>query len=184
MENSVFLTERSIWNSHAKRHRNGKIKVGIQSKSGIAMKILGVSLILLTIYAFMTFDYKDIDFFDAVSATFHNIKAVFLQPKLSRDSVSSILYQLLITFCLGVLSTVFGAVLAFFCSLLCAKNISSSVTANIIKSIVALVRAVPTVLWVLIFAVSAGGRSWKRCSCCWSDISQLCLSHKGLCGVH
>ena len=51
MENSVFLTERSIWNSHAKRHRNGKIKVGIQSKSGIAMKILGVSLILLTIYA-------------------------------------------------------------------------------------------------------------------------------------
>ena len=108
MENSVFLTERSIWNSHAKRHRNGKIKVGIQSKSGIAMKILGVSLILLTIYAFMTFDYKDIDFFDAVSATFHNIKAVFLQPKLSRDSVSSILYQLLITFCLGVLSTVFG----------------------------------------------------------------------------
>ena len=112
MENSVFLTERSIWNSHAKRHRNGKIKVGIQSKSGIAMKILGVSLILLTIYAFMTFDYKDIDFFDAVSATFHNIKAVFLQPKLSRDSVSSILYQLLITFCLGVLSTVFGAVLA------------------------------------------------------------------------
>lgn len=156
MENSVFLTERSIWNSHAKRHRNGKIKVGIQSKSGIAMKILGVSLILLTIYAFMTFDYKDIDFFDAVSATFHNIKAVFLQPKLSRDSVSSILYQLLITFCLGVLSTVFGAVLAFFCSLLCAKNISSSVTANIIKSIVALVRAVPTVLWVLIFAVSAG----------------------------
>ena len=58
MENSVFLTERSIWNSHAKRHRNGKIKVGIQSKSGIAMKILGVSLILLTIYAFMTFDYK------------------------------------------------------------------------------------------------------------------------------
>ena len=130
MENSVFLTERSIWNSHAKRHRNGKIKVGIQSKSGIAMKILGVSLILLTIYAFMTFDYKDIDFFDAVSATFHNIKAVFLQPKLSRDSVSSILYQLLITFCLGVLSTVFGAVLAFFCSLLCAKNISSSVTAN------------------------------------------------------
>lgn len=70
--------------------------------------------------------------------------------------MSSILYQLLITFCLGVLSTVFGAVLAFFCSLLCAKNISSSVTANIIKSIVALVRAVPTVLWVLIFAVSAG----------------------------
>ena len=43
MENSVFLTERSIWNSHAKRHRNGKIKVGIQSKSGIAMKILGTA---------------------------------------------------------------------------------------------------------------------------------------------
>ncbi|WP_244094657.1 PhnE/PtxC family ABC transporter permease [Dorea formicigenerans] len=47
-------------------------------------------------------------------------------------------------------------ILAFFCSLLCAKNISNLHVANIIKSVVALVRAVPTVLWVLIFAVSAG----------------------------
>lgn len=156
MENEAVLIEKSICFPYVKRCKSGKIKIGIQNKSSIVLKLLVTSLLLLTIYAFTTFDYKDIDFFDAVSATIHNIKAVFLEPKLSRDSVSTILYQLLITFCLGVLSTVFGAILAFFCSLLCAKNISSSVTANIIKSIVALVRAVPTVLWVLIFAVSAG----------------------------
>lgn len=141
---------------HARRHKNGRIKIGVQNKSSVVLKVLAALLIGLTIYAFVSFDYKEINFFDAVADTMHNIKTVFLEPRLSTDTISNVLYQLLVTFCLGILSTIFGAVLAFFCALLCAKNIASSWLANIIKSLVALVRAVPTVLWVLIFAVSAG----------------------------
>ena len=63
---------------------------------------------------------------------------------------------LLATFSLGALSTIFGALIAFFGALLCAKNIANHIAANIIKSFVALVRAVPTILWVLIFTVAAG----------------------------
>lgn len=139
----------------AKNHR-GKIKIGAKSKSSTAIKILVLTLVGLTVLAFFTFDYKSIDFGKAVSDTFRNINTVFFKPKLTRDTVSGVLYQLLITFCLGTLSTIFGAILAFFCSLLCAKNIANPAVANIIKSFVALIRAVPTVLWVLIFAVSAG----------------------------
>ncbi len=157
MQDTVALPQSVVVaDRHARRHRNGKIKVGVQSKSGIALKILIVVLIGLTVYAFLSFDYKEINFFDAVTATMHNIKTVFLEPKLSTDTIFNVLYQLLVTFCLGILSTIFGAILAFFCSLFCAKNIAASWLANIIKSLVALVRAVPTVLWVLIFAVSAG----------------------------
>ncbi|MGN0591716.1 MAG: PhnE/PtxC family ABC transporter permease [Ruminococcus sp.] len=141
---------------HARRHKDGRIKISVQNKSNIALKVLAAVLIGLTVYAFISFDYKEIDFFDAVSDTMHNIQTVFLKPRLSKDILSNVLYQLLITFCLGILSTIFGAVLAFFCALLCAKNIAASWLANLIKSLVALVRAVPTVLWVLIFAVSAG----------------------------
>ncbi|WP_295219369.1 ABC transporter permease subunit [Ruminococcus sp.] len=157
MQDTAVLSQNiSVADLHAQRHKNGRIKIGVQSKSGIALKILTAVLIGLTVYAFLSFDYKEIDFFQAIADTLHNIKTVFLKPRLSRDTISNALYQLLVTFCLGILSTIFGAVLAFFCSLLCAKNIAASWLANIIKSLVALVRAVPTVLWVLIFAVSAG----------------------------
>ena len=138
------------------RSRNGKIKIGARNKSQLAVKLLVLVLLSITVVAFVTFDYQGIDFGQAVTDTLHNIKTVFLEPELSRDTVGGVLYQLLVTFCLGTLSTLIGAVLAFFCSLLCARNIAHPVCVNIVKSVVAVARAVPTVLWVLIFAVSAG----------------------------
>lgn len=138
------------------RKPNGKIKIGAENQSNTVIKVLVATLLGLTVLAFLTFDYKEIDLFQAISDTGHNIRTVFVQPQLTRDTVTGVLYQLLITFCLGALSTLFGAILAFFCSLLCAKNIANPMIANVMKAIVALIRAVPTVLWVLIFAVSAG----------------------------
>ncbi len=138
------------------RSRKGKIKIGAKSKSQLAIKILVLVLLGITVVAFLTFDYQGIDFGKAVADTLHNIKTVFLEPRLTSDTIGGVLYQLLVTFCLGTLSTLIGAVLAFFCSLLCARNLAHPVCVNIIKSVVAVARAVPNVLWVLIFAVSAG----------------------------
>ena len=138
------------------KNKFGKIRIASHSKSNLAIKILFTCLIAITVFAFLTFDYKNINFGDAVLATVKNIKTVFLEPRLSKDTVSGVLYQLFVTFCLGVLSTLFGAAFALICSLFCARNISSPKVANVIKSIIAVIRAVPTVLWVLIFAVSAG----------------------------
>ncbi len=136
--------------------RKGKIKIGAKNKSRLAVKLLILGLLAITVAAFVTFDYQGIDFAKAVTDTLNNIKTVFLEPKLTRDTVTGVLYQLLITFSLGALSTIIGAILAFFCSLLCARNIAHPVCVAIVKSVVAVARAVPTVLWVLIFAVSAG----------------------------
>lgn len=155
MENSAVLPQRAV-QTHVRRNKNGTIKVGEINKSSVVLKILVGALLLLMVYAFWSFDYKEIQLGEAITATLHNMKIVFLEPQLSTDTMQNVLYQLLVTFCLGVLSTIFGAILAFFCALLCAKNLAPSALANTIKSLVALVRAVPTVLWVLIFAVSAG----------------------------
>lgn len=155
MENSAVLPQRAV-QTHVRRNKNGTIKVGAINKSSVVLKILVGALLLLTVYAFWSFDYKEIQLGEAITATLHNMKTVFLEPQLFTDTMQNVLYQLLVTFCLGVLSTIFGAILAFFCALLCAKNLAPSALANTIKSLVALVRAVPTVLWVLIFAVSAG----------------------------
>lgn len=141
---------------YIRKTAKGKIKTGAKSRSSVAIKLTVLVLLGLTIYGFLTFDYKNINFAEAVSSTLINIKTVFFMPRLTYDTTMGILHQLLITFSLGILSTIFGAIIAFFGALLCAKNISNHRTAIVVKSIVAFIRAVPTILWVLIFAVSAG----------------------------
>ncbi len=141
---------------HVRKNSAGKIKISAKSRSGSAVKLTMFVLLGLTVYGFLSFDYKDINFSEAINSTLNNIRTVFFAPRLTYDTTAGILYQLLVTFCLGVLSTIFGALIAFFGALLCAKNIARPHTAALVKSVVAFIRAVPTILWVLIFAVSAG----------------------------
>lgn len=158
MENTVLqqgLNTVDI-HKHARKNPYGKIKIGAKSKNGMAVRLTVLVLLALTVYGFLSFDYKDINLVEAAASTLRNIRTVFLAPKLTYDTTMGILYQLLVTFCLGILSTITGAVIAFFCALLCAKNIARPGTATVVKSVVAFIRAVPTILWVLIFAVSAG----------------------------
>ena len=134
----------------------GKIKTAAKSKSNAAIKMTVAILLGLTVYAFLSFDYKDINFYEAVAGTLNNARIMFGQPRLLYSSFPNALYALLITFALGVLSTIFGAIIAFFGALLCAKNIANPYIASIVRSLVAFIRAVPTILWVLIFTIAAG----------------------------
>ena len=140
----------------AEKTRNGKIRITAKSKSSLAVRMTLIVLFGFTALAFFTFDYKSIDFGSAVIDTLHNIGTAFFSPRLKYDSVLGVLHQLLVTFSLGVIATIYGAAIAFFGALLCAKNLANPHTANVVKALVAFVRAVPTILWVLIFAVSAG----------------------------
>ena len=135
-------------------NRGGKIKTAAKSKSGFAVKLTILVLMCLTVYGFLTFDYKNIDMAQAVTGTLNNAKVVFGQPRLRHSNLGNAMNALLVTFSLGALSTIFGAVIAFFGALLCAKNIANPVVAGVIKSFVAFIRAVPTILWVLIFTIA------------------------------
>jgi len=141
---------------HMRKSRKGKIKTAAATKSSVAIKWTIIILLGLTVYGFLTFDYKNINIAEAVVDTINNIKVLFGQPRLKYNTILGMLNALLVTFSLGVLATVFGTIIGFFGALLCAKNISNPITANIVKSAVAFVRAVPTILWVLIFTVAAG----------------------------
>jgi len=141
---------------HMRKTHGGKIKTTAISKSGTAIKLTVIMLLGLTLYGFLTFDYKNIDFAQAVASTLRNIKVVFGQPQLTHSAFAGLMKGLLITFSLAALTTIFGAIIALFGALLCAKNIANSAVAGVVKGFVALIRAVPTILWVLIFTVSAG----------------------------
>ena len=91
-----------------------------------------------------------------MSATLYNLKVMFLQPVLSHFTLWEAVYQIGLTMGLAFLSTILGAVLSLVIALFAAKNLSTKTVSNAIIVVVAFVRAVPTVLWVLIFAIAAG----------------------------
>ncbi|TDF94748.1 PhnE/PtxC family ABC transporter permease [Paenibacillus piri] len=126
------------------------------NKQAMAIRLTLTALAILTLYGFATFDYKDIQLLDAVYSMAITVKTMFFQPSINHFTFGDGLKQVSITLGLAFLTTLFGSFVALFLSLLAARNLSDPRLSIVIKGGVAFIRAVPTVLWVLIFAVAAG----------------------------
>jgi phosphonate transport system permease protein len=122
----------------------------------VVIRILLAALTLTTVYALTTIDYHSIDVAKAAADTLVNLKIIFLQPGSSHLTFGKALYEVVITLGLAFLTTLFGGVIALLLGLLSAQNLAPKMLTNVIKAFVAFIRAVPTILWVLIFAVAAG----------------------------
>ena len=156
ISNSPKINTTTDLEKHINRTKTGKIKI---KSSGHSQKVINATLIaltILTIYGFVTFDYKDLNFGSAVVQTLQNVKVMFLQPKLTHFTLIQGLKDVVITLALAFLTTLFGGILALFFGLFAARNLSNAYVSNIIRTFVAFIRAIPSVLWVLIFAVAAG----------------------------
>lgn len=138
--------------------KNSKGRISIKSGNKVERVMKGTVLVLFgqTILAFMSFNYSGLDLTKAIPETAYNLKVMFLEPALSHFTWGEALYQVGITLGLAFLSTILGAVLAFFLALMAATNLSHRWISKTVRILVAIVRAVPTVLWVLIFAIAAG----------------------------
>lgn len=136
--------------------QSGKIKITNWNKSKIVMTGTFLVLTFLTIYGFLTFDYKEINFIQATLDTMTNLKLMFLQANLSNFALAEAVYQVGLTVGLAFLATIIGAILSLFIAFFAAKNLAPKPLANTIIIIIAVIRAVPTVLWVFIFAIAAG----------------------------
>lgn len=139
-----------------RKSKTGSIKINSKDPSRVYLKIILGVLAILTIVGFSTFDYKGIDIVVALGETLDNLIVMFSQASLTHFSLLEALHQIGITISLSVLTTLIGGTIALVLGLFAAKNLSNPLISNVIKGFVSFVRAVPTVLWVLIFAVSAG----------------------------
>jgi phosphonate transport system permease protein len=113
-------------------------------------------LALMTVYGLSYIDSGGIELAKGVADTWANLKIIFLHPGSPHLSFFTALYEAVITLGLAFLTTLFGACIAVFLGLLGAQNLAPKPVTIVIKVFVAFVRAVPTILWVLIFAVTAG----------------------------
>lgn len=139
-----------------RRKRDGRINIKMGNKVDQVVTRTLIILTVLTIVAFVFFNYVGLEIKSAITETAHNLNVMFLHPAISHFSMEEAINQMVITLGLAFLATVIGAVIAFFLSLMAATNLSNKWTVRIVRVVVALIRAVPTVLWVLIFAIAAG----------------------------
>lgn len=138
------------------RQRPEKIPRKPFSRSALVLQLTVLALALTTIYSMVTLDTGDVAPGEGIRQMLINFKVMFTEPHFKHFTWTEALYAVLITIGLALLTTLLGAVLALFFGLLAARNLTGPVVSYWIKSAVACIRAVPTVLWVLIFAVSAG----------------------------
>ena len=105
-----------------KRNHAGKIKIKAWNKSQIVTMGTFAALLLLTVYGFLTFDYKEISLIEAVTATLHNLKVMFLQPVLSHFTLWEAVYQIGLTMGLGLSIDHFGCSSFFGYRIICCQE--------------------------------------------------------------
>ena len=135
-------------------HKNIKIKKITKQK--IYLYVTFTILFLLTIYTFATMDFGGVNIKIATKSLLKDLKLMFFAPRLSeRYTFLEVLNNLVITIALAVLSTIIGSIIALFLAFFSAKNLASEKSSKIIKVIMSFIRAIPTILWVMVFSVVA-----------------------------
>lgn len=139
------------------KNRNNKIKIKKWTTSRIALRVTFIVLLVITIFQVLTFEYStNFVLTEAVANFVRDIGRMFFQPRLSgRFPFSGLVYSLFVTIGLSVLTTILGALIAFFFALAAARNLSSKRLSTVVRVTMSFARAVPTILWVLVFAIIA-----------------------------
>ena len=141
----------------ARTSRSGKIKVHVASKSTVALYVVLSVLAAITVFALVVMDYGKVSFPAAMAAAVEDFVTMMTQPGLGGHfTLPDVIEGLFVSLALALLTTFIGAVIAFVLGLLAACNLSSQGMSNAIKVFMSVARALPTILWVLVFSVAIG----------------------------
>jgi len=133
-----------------------KIKIRKFTKSRFYLYTTLSVLSIITIYTLITMDFDNVNIAKATVHFFKDLKTMFFSPRLSdRYTYSQVFLSLSVTIALAVLTTIIGSFIALFFSFFAAKNLSSSYISKAVKIGITFIRAIPTILWVMVFSVVA-----------------------------
>ncbi|MGN0038562.1 MAG: PhnE/PtxC family ABC transporter permease [Coriobacteriales bacterium] len=143
--------------SAARMSRRGAIKVHVMSPANLALALFFAAVAAVTVFTLATMDFGKAQPLEAAQSAVADFWTMMVTPALAGHfSAADVAEGLLISLALALLTTTLGAVLAFLLGLFAASNLSSKRVSNAIKVLMSIARAVPTILWVLVFSVAIG----------------------------
>lgn len=125
-------------------------------RSSLALGFTLVVLVGTTVLGFFLLDTRGFEPGAATAKLFRNLWSMVSSPQAKHFTFLEAMGALAQTFGLGILTTLMGGGAAIILAPFASRNLSSAPAVAAIKAVVAFVRAVPTVIWVLIFAIGAG----------------------------
>ena len=144
------------------RDRAGRIRLTSRRGRNVSVQLTLAVLVALTVVTFVRMDYGDVDLVEASRLALSDFYAMMLQPALDPPmgaghfTWATVLESALITLAITAICTVLSAVVSFFLALAASENLSNPAVSNVVKGVVAVVRSIPTILWVLVFTVAIG----------------------------
>jgi phosphonate transport system permease protein len=135
---------------------SGRIVIRRPTGSAVALNATLGALVLLALVGFFLIDTKGIDLAKAGLETAAGFVKMFTAPAAHHFTIGEALEAVLTTLALAFLTTLIGAVVALVLGLLASRNLTNARVSVAIKGFISFIRAVDTVLWVLIFAIGAG----------------------------
>lgn len=155
-KNLLFSEEKLSKHKGLEKSKKGKIKIKKMSKQNIYLYGSWLFLIIVTLFTLFSLKVEDINIKVAIKDFFDNLKYMFINAKLSdRYTPISVLASLGVTIALAIITTLCGSIIALFLSFFTARNLSSEKVSKSIRIFMSFIRAVPTILWVMVFSVVA-----------------------------
>lgn len=145
---------------HAARYmrkgRNNKIKIKVFTKAKLYMLIVLTVLCVISLFTIFTIDIGGVNMGAALRQFGINLRDMFLRPRLSgRETFLEVLGSLAVSLSIALMTTLAGGFVALFLAFFTAENLSDRKVARVIRIAVSFFRAVPTILWVMVFSVVA-----------------------------
>ncbi|ORN04386.1 PhnE/PtxC family ABC transporter permease [Lentilactobacillus parabuchneri] len=133
-----------------------KLPLRLKDKRRRTVYLVMAILVFTTVLTIPTIIPKGVNLAVATSGLLDNLRIMMLQPAPSNTTMESLMVALFQSIALAFLTTLVGAVIAFFIALMAARNLAPTWLINIVQTVMALIRAIPTILWVLIYSVALG----------------------------
>ncbi|WP_334329104.1 PhnE/PtxC family ABC transporter permease [Companilactobacillus sp. HBUAS59699] len=133
-------------------------KIKLRNPSLSRYMIIGVItfLVLTTAYTLTHLDSANVKIGSAFRGLMMTLNQMFLQPSAGTDGIVMLLQALGISLLLAIMTTIIGAVVGFFLAVMASKNLTNAWLSSSIRVFMAVVRAIPTIIWVLIFSIVCG----------------------------
>lgn len=157
---SVRLTEGAA--ATVERDVRGKIRLTSSSNRNASVQLTLAVLAALTVVTFLRMGYGTVDLAQATRQALSDFWAMMAQPALDPPygaghfTWETVLESAVITLAITAITTVISGIVSFFLALAASENLSSSAVSNAVKAVVAIIRSIPTILWVLVFTVAIG----------------------------
>lgn len=132
------------------------IKLHENSLSRMMILLVFVSLFLITGFTLTHLDMANVKIATAFKELGVTLHQMFLQPSTGSDGLAELLQGLGSSLLISVMTTIIGAVFGFFFAVMASKNLTNIYLGTGIRVFMAIVRAIPTIIWALIFSIVCG----------------------------